>query len=274
VDEGEQQLAEDALAFLVPRPGEVVLETEEYCLRHMPSPHPLAGCAARLRLGRDVDEAVAAVRAWFADRGREKFLWLLGPSTTPSGLEARLTAIGARPDAEDPVWAGMVLSEAPPRAAGIDVRKVNELDEALRCVEITAADLSEAARKSAVAYLRASWPDRNPEVREMFAAYIDGRLVACATAAYLDRAVYLSGGATHASARGRGAYRALVRARWDEAVRRGTPMLVVQAGKMSKPILERIGFRQVCEIQVLTDSARAEASEVFREATEPSRLVR
>jgi GNAT superfamily N-acetyltransferase len=274
MDEDGEQLAEDALAFLAPRHGEAVLETEQYCLRHMPSPHPLAGYAARLRLGRDVEDTVAAVRAWFTDRGREEFLWLLGPSTTPRDLEARLTALGARPDAEDPVWAGMVLDEAPPSAPGIDVRKVEELDEAIRCVHITAADLPEAARAPAVAQVRAGWPNRNLEVREIFAAYIGGELVACATVAYLDRAVYLSGGATLPSARGRGAYRALVRARWDEAVRRGTPMLVVQAGRMSKPILERIGFRQVCEIQVLTDSARAEASEVFREPTEPLRLVR
>jgi len=257
VEEGGQELAEDALAFLVPRPGEVVLETKQYCLRNMPSPHPLAGYAARLRLGAEVEEAVPAVRAWFADHGRDEFLWLCGPSTTPRDLEARLTTMGARPDAEDPVWAGMMLSEAPARTAGIDVRKVQELDEALRCVEITAADRPEAARESTVAQLRASWPDRNPEVQEMFAAYLDGKLVACATAAYLDRAVYLSGGATIPAARGRGAYRALVRARWDEAVRRRTPMLVVQAGSMSKPILRRLGFREVCEIRAFTDSSRA-----------------
>ena len=126
------------------------------------------------------------------------------------------------------------------------MRKVEELPEALRCAEITARDVPEAARASALAQLRADWPERDPEVREIFAAYIDGELVACATAAYLERAVYLSGAATAPAARGRGAYRALVRARWDEAVRRGTPMLVVQAGGMSRPILERIGFRQVC----------------------------
>jgi hypothetical protein len=54
--------------------------------------------------------------------------------------------------------------------------------------------------------------------------------------------------------RGRGIYRALVRARWDEAVRRGTPALVVQAGRMSKPILERLGFETVCEMHALVDS--------------------
>jgi hypothetical protein len=55
--------------------------------------------------------------------------------------------------------------------------------------------------------------------------------------------------------RGRGIYRALVRARWDEAERRGTPALVVQAGKMSRPILERLGFETVCEVHTLVDSA-------------------
>ena len=59
-------------------------------------------------------------------------------------------------------------------------------------------------------------------------------------------------------ARGRGAYRALVRARWDDAVAAGTPVLITQAGRMSLPILERLGFRAVCEIQVLLDAFAGE----------------
>jgi predicted acetyltransferase len=66
-------------------------------------------------------------------------------------------------------------------------------------------------------------------------------------------AVSLFGGATLPEARGRGAYRALVAARWRDAVERGTPLLVTQAGRMSQPILERIGFRRVCEIRILLD---------------------
>jgi hypothetical protein len=46
-----------------------------------------------------------------------------------------------------------------------------------------------------------------------------------------------------------------VRARWDLAVERGTPALVTQAGKMSRPILERLGFRTVCEGRVLLDES-------------------
>ena len=50
-------------------------------------------------------------------------------------------------------------------------------------------------------------------------------------------------------ARGRGAYRAVVRARWDAAVARGTPALAVGAGPMSRPILERLGFEQVLQFR-------------------------
>jgi hypothetical protein len=48
-----------------------------------------------------------------------------------------------------------------------------------------------------------------------------------------------------------------VRARWDEAARRGTPALAVGAGPMSQPILERLGFRQVHQFRRL-ESVRCE----------------
>ena len=50
-----------------------------------------------------------------------------------------------------------------------------------------------------------------------------------------------------------GAYRALVRARWDEARRRGATSLVVQASAMSRPVLERSGFRAVGNVRMLAD---------------------
>jgi GNAT superfamily N-acetyltransferase len=65
--------------------------------------------------------------------------------------------------------------------------------------------------------------------------------------------VYLAGGGTRPDRRGRGAYRALVRARWDAAVERGTPALTVGAGAMSRPILERLGFAIVGWADCLVD---------------------
>ena len=77
--------------------------------------------------------------------------------------------------------------------------------------------------------------------------------MASATAVFAEAAVLLLGGAVLPEARGRGCYRALVQARWEDAVARGTPALVVQAGEMSRPILERLGFQQVATMRVLVD---------------------
>jgi hypothetical protein len=48
-------------------------------------------------------------------------------------------------------------------------------------------------------------------------------------------------------------YRALVRARWDHAVARGTPLLVVQAGPMSAPVLDGLGFERHGQIRLFAD---------------------
>ena len=80
---------------------------------------------------------------------------------------------------------------------------------------------------------------------------------ATAMAVPSTRGVYLIAAATAAWARGRGLYRALIRARWDYAVARGTPALVTQADPAtSYPILARLGFEDVCTIRRLEDPER------------------
>ena len=61
------------------------------------------------------------------------------------------------------------------------------------------------------------------------------------------------GGAVLPELRRRGAYRALVRARWEHAAERGTPLLVVQAGAMSAPVLDGLGFVRHGEIRLFVD---------------------
>jgi GNAT superfamily N-acetyltransferase len=68
-------------------------------------------------------------------------------------------------------------------------------------------------------------------------------------------AVALLGGAVLPACRGRGVYRALVHARWLHAAARGTPLLVVQAGRMSRPVLEGLGFRGHGELHLFMDPA-------------------
>lgn len=90
-------------------------------------------------------------------------------------------------------------------------------------------------------------------VNLMHAVWLDGELVCAGTSAPTGHGLLLYGGATVARARGRGAYRALVRARWDDAVALGTPALITQGGGVSRPILERLGFERVGEVHMLLD---------------------
>jgi len=69
----------------------------------------------------------------------------------------------------------------------------------------------------------------------------------------MDDGVALYGGAVLPEARGHGVYRALVRARWEHAIGRGTPLLVVQAGPMSRPVLAGLGFEAHGEIELYCD---------------------
>ena len=93
------------------------------------------------------------------------------------------------------------------------------------------------------------------DVGALYAAWIDGRIAGAGAAYFSPRGFLMAGGSTAHWARGRGAYRALVRARWDDAAARGTPALAVQAGAMSAPILRRLGFETVCRFRRLEDVA-------------------
>ena len=86
-----------------------------------------------------------------------------------------------------------------------------------------------------------------------FVALIDGRVVGTSYAAFGDAGINLFGGSVVPEARGRGVYRALVRARWEAACARGTPALTVQASHMSRPICERLGFAYLAPVRVFVD---------------------
>jgi GNAT superfamily N-acetyltransferase len=90
----------------------------------------------------------------------------------------------------------------------------------------------------------------------IYVACLDGAPVGFARAVFTPRAPLLLGGSVLPQARGRGAYAALVHARWREAVERGVPRMAVGAGPMSAPILERLGFEPIGRIRLLRDDLR------------------
>jgi GNAT superfamily N-acetyltransferase len=195
------------------------------------------------------------VRAWFREQGREEFVWWVGSSATPADLQARLRARGAV-TWEDDVIVAMLTTEPPPHVEGIEVRKVETYEDFLagRQLAWAAAGFTDAQTREALATQPQKWEARRQaDDGAAYLAIVDGEPVASGDMLFLPFAGFLSGATTKPGFRGRGAFRALVRARWDEAARRGTPALIVGAGRMSKPILERLGFRAVAENHLLLD---------------------
>lgn len=258
-----RDLAEDAFAY-VTGPDVEVEERESLIFRNGRGPHALHGLVLRQRLAADdVDAAVRAARDWFRTRGRDAFVWTVADSATPGDLAKRLRAAGLEPEESDPLYAGMVLEQTPAPVPEIEVRTAVSYAEARAAAEVAwvAFGFSQEHIEAVRARHRERWELwRDAVDTDHFIAMIEGEIVGSASSAYTPVGAYLIGGSVAEPHRGRGVYRALVRARWDAAVARGTPALVVQAGRMSKPILAKLGFKQLCQIHALVDSASRAAS--------------
>jgi len=196
-----------------------------------------------------IDRVVGAVRQLARGEQKERALWFVPEAVSPTGLAQRLLTLGMRRNdlpGGDARHALMVCFEAPPPGPpGLVARPAQTFEEFLAAllVMVDAFGQDEEARRAAERRAESLWrfqfSDGGPQV---FVALVEGEVVAFAVARFGRTAVYLQGGGTLPDHRGRGAYRALVRTRWDAAVERGTPVLTVGAGDMSRPILERLGF--------------------------------
>ena len=198
----------------------------------------------------ELDDVLAEVRAHLRERGRTRTQWEVG-SAASGGLVEALLERGLVRDG-DGYAVALVLTREPPPVPGLTARRIESFEEyaAANAVQWEAFESPESEIAEAKASLEQRWRDT---VNLMHGVWLDGELVCAGTSTPTEHGLLLYGGATLPSARGRGAYRALIRARWDDAVALATPALVTQGGTMSRPILERLGFERVGEVHMLLD---------------------
>jgi GNAT superfamily N-acetyltransferase len=249
------ELAEDTAAHVLPRPGFETVDRDEFFFeagRHRAS-------MQRLRL-RDVEAAVAWTRAECVSRAITRCEWWVGWSAAPRNLAERLVDLGFVPDDEEATLTGMSIDHEPPDAPQVEVRRIETLEHQLAALEVDwdVWNLPESERVSRRSYERERF-DPNGTVHH-FAASEDDTPVGFGRAIDMHGGVALMGGAVLPSARGRGIYRALVAARWQHAAARRTPLLVVQAGHMSAPVLDGLGFQRHGELQLYVDPEVTNAS--------------
>jgi Fe2+ transport system protein FeoA len=247
-------LAEDLNTHIPVSPGDSRIITSRYSVVISADPDPHRNVVQRLRLtSGEIESTVAEVRAHLAARGRYCATWEVGSSAVPPELAERLMALGMVPDEPEPFAVGMVLTRplgAHPTAAV--VRRVTTLED-YRIADSIYRHCFGGEEVPPCITERRFVEHQAVGIVARYLASIDGEPVAAAEAMYLEDAVVLCGGASLPTARGRGAYRALVRARWEEGARRGTPILVTQANAMSRPILRRLGFQEVAMIRIFRD---------------------
>jgi GNAT superfamily N-acetyltransferase len=225
------------------------------------TPHPLAQVIDLVELALDdVEVAVEAMRAIGRARGKTVLGWWIAPEHDAHApfLES-LGLVNEDSPGFEAIENAMALVTPPPVSTGdgVEVKQVESLEEFAGAARVRAeafqmpphmrAEMDAGLAKR----FEESQDPRNPG--RGFVALVEGRIVGAATAVVSDAGVNLFGGSVVPEARGRGVYQALLRARWDFAVERGTPALTVQAGRMSRPIVERLGFVPVAAVRVFID---------------------
>ena len=245
--------AED-LSSVVPEPppelGIRRIVTERYCLFATPMPSLTFVDALRLTEA-ELDETIDEVRSTLRKMGRSQALWSVGTSARPEGLADLLAERGMAPYDDpplEPTGNCMAIVE-PPRVGALPdieiqladtIERLREAEE----VESKAFGIADEDRRGLQSIMGARLRLQQEErtVLHQWVAYIDAEPVGTGRGMFLADGINLRGAAVLPSARGRGVYRALIGHRWQDAVARGTPALTVQAGAMSTPILEQLGF--------------------------------
>ena len=223
------------------------------------NPYPSAQVAYPLDDRMDVAASVEAAREIAREHGKEIVAWWLVPEDAER-FGARFEELGVV-NADTPgfeaVENGLALVEPPvgERVGGVEVRMVETFEDFQAGGRVIVASFGlpeiseEEERQRFEEYL-------SDDTGRIFVGVVDGEIVGTSFAAFADAGLNLFGGSVLPAARRRGVYRALLFARWDFAVQRGTPALTVQAGRMSRPICERLGFRFVDASRVYVDTLR------------------
>ena len=196
--------------------------------------------------GADVDAAIEFEIERFRELGvLSKLEWKLYGRDKPSNLRERLVAYGFEP--KDPADAILVLdlAELPDElreTKGHDLRRL-EGKAGLDAMRSVLAEVWPEDADDTIRFVEESLA-ADPGGQSLWLAYADSGPVAEGRVEFACREFAgIWGGATLPAYRKRGIYTALVAARAAEAIERGCRFLTIDASPMSRPILEKRGFR-------------------------------
>lgn len=194
----------------------------------------------------NADQVIQDQVDWYQNQVKGYGLeWKTYEHDQPADLGGRLRAHGFEGDEEEALLL-IDLQNCPPvylEPVTADVRRV-----------VQAEDMAEVAKIQEKVYEQNfDWLgkqlqeniEKQPDFWSVYIAYVDGQPASAAWISFPFQSTFagLWGGATMPEFRRQGLYTALVSARAQEAVERGYRFLMVDAGDMSRPILQKQGFQ-------------------------------
>lgn len=209
---------------------------------------PFANLAGRVRLDPStVDDSIDALAAHFGERGLPYGV-MVGPASTPTDLRARLTARGLSLHQR---CKGLVLEDLGlpiPHCAEVVVERIGvERRAAFDAIKASSFGMPLSVAQGIDDLLFGDAIDS----AVFHLATLDGAPVGFAQTFYYRGVAILGGAGVVPSARGRGVFRSLLAARFELAREEGNRAATIQAyDHTSAPILERLGFRQRCELEL------------------------
>jgi hypothetical protein len=171
--------------------------------------------------------------------------WKLYGHDAPPDLGARLEAHGMTPEEPESVMV-LDMEDAPAfywQPVRADVRRITDAAGIVDVIAVKREVWGGTQEWLLDAMTRML--DEPDDLTRIYVAYVDGRPASAARMHFHPPGQFASlwGGSTVAGYRNRGLYTALLATRAQEARRRGFRFLSVDASEMSRPILERHGFR-------------------------------
>lgn len=178
------------------------------------------------------------------------FSWDHYSHDQPPDLLERLIAHGFEPEEEPGAVMVLDLSQAPESlfvTSGVSLRRIQRREELGEVIRI-----EEGVWGGSFAWIEERLGENLeiPGYLSVYIAEVDGQPASAAWIYFLPSGHFASlyGGATLPGQRGKGLYTALLAARAREARQRGYRYLTIDAGSMSRPIVERRGFHYLTTI--------------------------
>lgn len=193
----------------------------------------------------NADDLIQEQISYFEELGHD-FEWKYYEHDSPPDLKARLAARGFEIGETDCIVALDLkdIPEALMRTATHDVRRITDPNQ-INEVMIVQDEIWQYSQDSLTRRQLVYEMENVPDSLSVYVAYVNDVPVASSWIRFTTTSQFASlwGGSTLPAYRRRGIYTAMLAIRAQEALERDKSFLTVDAGDMSLPILEKLGFQ-------------------------------